>query len=348
MTFQRPTLDELTIQTEREIETRLGLGPLLPRSVLSVLARVMGGLTHSSQGFVAWVVQQILPDSADGEFLERHASLRGLVRKPAQFARCTVDVTGTDGAVVPEGARFQRADGAAYLTTAQGTIADGAASVAAIAELPGTAANAPFGTLVTLTNPAAGVDGQAALGVVTGGEDQEEDAALRARVLEAWRRPPGAGTEADYERWALEVAGITRAFAYGRTPTLGQVTVYVAADGNEDGPAPTAAQLEGVRDLIETRRPVAARITVAAPTVTALAFSIELTPNTAAVRAEVELALADLLRREGRPGSTIRLSQIDEAISAAGGERWHRLTVPSADVAVAADEVLTVGAVTWS
>ena len=74
MTFRRPTLEQLTAQTETEIRARLGIGPLLRRSVLAVLARVMAGLAHSGHGFVAWIGKQILPDTAEAEFLERHGS----------------------------------------------------------------------------------------------------------------------------------------------------------------------------------------------------------------------------------------------------------------------------------
>ncbi|MEO0716538.1 MAG: baseplate J/gp47 family protein [Planctomycetota bacterium] len=94
MTFRRPTLSSLADQAEAEIRTRLGVGPLLRRSVLAVLARVMAGLAHSANGFIEFAVRQILPDTAVGEFLERHGSLRGVVRKPATFAAGSVLVTG--------------------------------------------------------------------------------------------------------------------------------------------------------------------------------------------------------------------------------------------------------------
>lgn len=347
MTFRRPTLEQLTAQTETEIRARLGIGPLLRRSVLAVLARVMAGLAHSGHGFVAWIARQILPDTADGEFLERHGSLRGVNRKVATFATGAAALTGTSGSTIPSGVQLRRADGALYQTTETATLAGGSALVDVEAVEPGSASNAPSGTGVTLTTPVLGVDAGATLSAVEGGEDTETDAQLRARVLDVWRRQPHAGTEADYERWALEVPGVTRAFAYGRRPTVGQVTVFVVCDGNQAGPEPTTAQLAAVQEHIDALRPVAARAVVRAPTFVPLDLTLELSPDSSTVRAQVDLALARLIESDARPGGHLRRSRISEAISAAPGEVWHRLAVPAADVQIGDDEVLVPGEVTW-
>lgn len=347
MTFSRPTLDELSRQSETEITSRLGTGPVMRRSVIGVLARVMAGLTHSLHGHLAWIARQILPDTATAENLERLGSLKGVERKAATFAEGEAELTGSPGSVIPVGLRLQRADGLTYTTTAARAISDEAQLVPVIAETPGGAGNAPFGTQIQLTSPALGLDSAGILREITGGEDTETDEELRPRVLEAYRRQPDGGTEADYERWALEVPGITRAFAFGRNPTLGQVTVYVLADGNSGSPEPTGTQLEDVRAYINARRPVAARVNVRTPQIQALALVVEMVPESNRTQADAQRAVEALLLRTSRPGAVVRLSQISEAISATAGEDHHRIVSPAADVETPADAVLQAEAITW-
>ena len=103
-----------------------------------------------------------------------------------------------------------------------------------------------------------------------------------------------------------------------------------------------------VQDYIDERRPVTAQVTVLAPVAVPLALTIALTPDTTAVRAAVTAELQDLLRRDAKPGGTILISRIREAISVSAGEQNHVLTVPSVDVTHAAGEMPTLGTITWA
>lgn len=62
-------------------------------------ASAIDGLYHHQ----LWTARQILPDTADAEYLERHAALRGLTRKPAIAATGLVTVQGTPGALIAAG-----------------------------------------------------------------------------------------------------------------------------------------------------------------------------------------------------------------------------------------------------
>ena len=46
-----------------------------------------------------WLARQLLPDTADIEYLEYHAGLRGMVRKPAVKASGTATFSGAPGTV---------------------------------------------------------------------------------------------------------------------------------------------------------------------------------------------------------------------------------------------------------
>lgn len=350
MPFTIPTLQDQIDQAEAELAARLGVGPLPRRSVLRVIARVMAGLSHSLHGHLEYSADQILPDTADAEFLERHASLRGLTRKAATFASGTVKLTGDEGATIPATARLQRADGAIYETQSAVTLpASGEATVEVVAELPGLAGNAATGTQLTTQAAYPGVSSTAtATTAIEGGTDQETDAELRARVVKAWRERPQAGTEEDYVAWALQGAGITRAWAEGNVPQLGAVTVWIVADGNTPTIAATASQIAEVEGIIATRKPITARPRVLVPSLVPLDLSLSVQPDTAAVRSAIEASLADRIRQDASPGGTIRLSRLREAISAAPGELFHTLNLPAADPTAGPGELHTLGEVTWS
>jgi uncharacterized phage protein gp47/JayE len=155
------------------------------------------------------------------------------------------------------------------------------------------------------------------------------------------------GARSDYEAWALQVAGVTRAWVYPLENGPGTVVVRFVRD-NDTSLIPDSAEVAAVQAYIDDLRPVTANVTVEAPTASPLNMTIQLTPNTAAVRAAVTAELTDVLQREAAPGGTILLSHLREAISVAAGEVNNVLTTPTADVTHAAGEMPVLGTITWS
>lgn len=350
MPFVRPTLEQLIERTEADLASRLGLGQLVPRGVLRALARMHAGAVHGLYGFQEWASRQVLPDTADTEGLERWANDFGVPRKPATFAAGAVTFTGTSGSPIPAGTIVQRADGQRFVTDADDALVSGSATIQVDAEEPGAAANSAAGALVSLVSPVSGVNTSAtvAAGGIVGGADQETDAELLVRVLQRLRTPPQGGSAADYVRWALEVAGVTRAWCLPEHLGSGTVGVAFAVDADPAGPLPGPSKVAEVQAYIDARRPVGADVTVFAPTELAVAFTFSsVVPNTPAVKAAIEAALADLILREGEPGQPLLLSHIREAISTAPGEQDFVLTSPAANVTLAAGQIPKLGVVTW-
>ncbi|MEQ8605193.1 MAG: baseplate J/gp47 family protein [Marivibrio sp.] len=357
MPFERPTLTQLIEQTQNDVDGRLpGAAARLRRSVLGVLARVWAGGLHGLYGFLAWIVRQWFPDTAEAENLDRWAGSFGLARKAAWKASGAVTFTGEDGAAIPLGAILQRPDGVRYRTTAAAAIAGGTASAAVTAEKGGAAGNADAGLKLALTSPIVGVQGEAtiAAGGLTQGSDVESDDRLRERVLLEMRAPAHGGRRLDYIRWALrkEDHGIevTRVWVNPHEMGFGTLTVRIMMDDAYADGIPQPADLTAVAAYIDEVRPVTVKeLYVVAPIAAPIAFEISgLNPNTAAVKAAIETALKDLIRRESEPGGTILVSHIREAISLAAGETDHALVAPAADVVAGAGEIPTFGSVTWS
>jgi uncharacterized phage protein gp47/JayE len=204
MPFSRPTLDQLINRTSADISSRLGIGPLLARSTLGVIGRVLAGAAHQLYGYLDWIARQVMPDTAELEHLERWASIWGIQRKAASFAVGNITFTGTNGTVIPTGTRLQRSDGAQFDTTADATVSAGTATAAVTAVLAGAAGNSAAGVGLTLVSPLAGVTSTAsvAAGGLTAGADTESDDSLRARLLDRIRQAPHGGSRFDYTKWA--------------------------------------------------------------------------------------------------------------------------------------------------
>jgi uncharacterized phage protein gp47/JayE len=348
MPFERPTLNTLLDQTASEMESRLpGLLARVRRSLAGVIARMVAGAVWALYGYAEWLDRQKWPDLADAEFLDWHGGRWGVLRKEAASATGTVRFTGVDGTVVPVATVVQRADAVQYATTAEGLVAAGQALVPAQAVVAGQAGNADINTALTLASPIAGVAAAATTHTAFGnGAEIEADEPYRARILEHLRKPPQGGSAPDYIAWALEVAGVTRAWVYPEEQGAGTLVVRFTRD-DDASPIPDAGEVATVQAYIDARRPVTAHLYVVAPVAVPVNFTLSVTPNTAAVKAAVEAELRALILRDAQPGTTLKISHIREAISIAAGEDDYVLTAPAADVPMATGQMATMGVLTW-
>lgn len=353
MPFVRPTSDELIDRIVADLGSSLNLsGPALRRSVIGILARVEAGAAHELHGHLDFIAKQILPDTAESDFLVRHASLYlDPARLPAAFAAGAIVVTGTNGTVIPQGTTLQRADGVTFSTDADGTIALGSATIDVTADNAGVSGNTDEDIELTFASPVAGADSIATVdeyGLV-GGADVETDDELRVRLIGRLRQPPHGGSSGDYEMWSKEVSGVTRVWIFEEGLGAGTVLVYFVRDNDGDGAAiiPDAGEIADVQAYLDARRPVTAAVTVVAPTADAMAVTVSITPDNASTRAAVEAELADLLARDAEPGGTIKLSQILLSIGVADGVTDFDLTSPVADVTHAAGHMAIPGTVTF-
>lgn len=354
MPFERPSLTDLNEAALADFETRLpGVDARLRRSVLNVLARIEAAGLHGLYGYLDWMSQQVMPDTAEAEFLDRWATIWGLARKAPSVAAGLVAFTGTSGTIVPAGTLVQRSDGRSYATASDIVLIVGTGTASVTDTAPGLAGNAAAGSRLVLTSPVVGVQSTALIGVggITGGADDEADAALLARLLARIRQAPHGGAAADYVAWGLEVPGVTRVWVRPSWMGLGTVGVLFVTDNDPAGIIPGPAKAAEVQAYIDapSRRPVTADVFVIAPTPKALNLTITgLSPASAVVKAAIVAELADLLRREAEPGQPVLVSHIREAISTAAGEIDHALTDPSADVTCAVHELIVPGAITWA
>jgi len=226
-------------------------------SDIYVKATALASLASGLYKYASRIEKQIFPDSADEAELKRHCGVRGITQKQATGSEGEVKLTGTPETVFSSGIEMVYA-GLTFQTTEGGTIdGEGEAVVDAESVDTGADTNIQDDTELTLTSPPPGIDGTATVeGDFTGGTDQESKEELLARFLRYLRQPPAGGNADDYEKWALEVDGVDKAFCHPTRRGLGTVDVSLLAEGNT---APSSAVIDAVQDDIDELRPVAAK-----------------------------------------------------------------------------------------
>lgn len=348
--FSRPTLSTLIERAESDLNTRLpGADSRLRRSVLSVLARTYAGACHGLYGFLDYISRMSMYDTSEGEYLERWASIWGITRRAATRAIGTVTLIGTSGVIVPAGSTLQRTDGVQYEVILDTEIVSGTAVANIRSVVPSKSANSSYSLTLTFTSPVTGVDSVANSSTLTGGSDTETDEDLRKRFLTRIQEPPHGGAEFDYKNWALEVPNVTRVWVYPLENGAGTVVVRFMMDDIYSNGIPLSADVLEVQNYINDRRPVTADVTVVAPVPELINFTIDLRSNdTPLIRESVTSELKDFLIRDGKPGATLYLSRINEAISTATGEYDHELSAPNVDTVLPAGKIPTLGTITWA
>lgn len=131
-----------------------------------------------------------------------------------------------------------------------------------------------------IVTPAAGIDGVANPVPTLGGADPESDDALRARVLSEYTGQ-GAGTIADYQRWALSYAGVGQAFVVPIASGPGTVQVTVLDANGQPVSASIVAGLQAELDPVAGQghglAPIGAAVTVTTPALAAVGIDATIT-----------------------------------------------------------------------
>jgi uncharacterized phage protein gp47/JayE len=313
MPWQTPTLRDVRSIVRDNIRAALpGADASIPNSVLRVLSDNQGALCHLTLQYIDWLALQLLPDTAETEWLDRHGDI-WLVnadgttgRKLATPAYGTATFTGPYNSTIPVATQMLGSGSIGFETTADIYIGPSLSSDGPIRALdPGSAGNLPAGT--GLAVDASGV--QAVVVDLDGGTDEETDEELRARVLRRIRMPPQGGAAHDYVAWALAVPGCTRAWCTPNEMGIGTVTVRVMFDElrADNGGFPLPQDLAAVEAYLDTVRPVAVKdFWVLSPIPQPIDFNLlGLVPYTDSVKAAIEQSILDMLYARAAPGQTI-------------------------------------------
>lgn len=358
-----PTPEELARRAEARLETALkrirpDASPVAidravrsEKGMLAAIVRAHATGLYGTHLHLSWNVRQLMPDTAEAEYLIRHASIWGVFRRPATKAVGLALFTGVPGTAVPAGLDLRLPAGGLALTSAGGVL-DGAgeATIALEAAEGGVLGNTAGGASLPIVTVQAGLDPQAAVldaDGMAGGAEEETDESLLARVLVEIREPGHGGNKNDYRVW------IQNAFAVAKVATVplwvgpGSVGVVVAMGTAVAPVVPIPAELDAMAAHLDVLRPVTAEVHVRPVVLLPVPLQLAVVPDTVPVRAAVEGAGLAHFAAEAEIGERFPRSRLSEAISAANDEYRHYLVLPPGDVLPDRDELPVLGAVTW-
>jgi uncharacterized phage protein gp47/JayE len=351
MPFTVPTFQAILARIKADFRSVLGVDPQAS-TVEYALVRAEAAQSKGQYSYGAYIKAQSFPDTADEAHFWRWAAVWGVYQLPATCWSGTYRFTGTAGNPIPVGTELSRADGQLYVTSNATTIGTGGSVEVAIAGKPGyegTANNCDPGQPLTLSTPLAWTDSEGVVvSTLIDGADLESQAQGLTRLLAVIQSNVPAGGVGDYVAWALEVPGVTRAWEY----VIGPGAVAIAFVRDNDGPGvailPDPAEAEQVRAHVQSKAPITVTVSIATLAPVMVNFTMSVLPNTADVKAAVNLELADFFLREATPGATLDISRMNAAISAAAGETSHVLTAPVANVVTAQSQMAILGTVTFT
>lgn len=189
--------------------------------------------------------EQVLPDRAVSEYLDRHGATDGLPRRTASPSSLLVALTGVALATA-DATQFAMVDAAGLRYVFEDTTltldGSGEGSATVVCEEDGTDGNLAVGAILTFVTAPADFDVTGTVaGTVALGEDTEEDADYAARIIAYRQRRPASGSREDWRTWAEEVGGVDVSYVYpevdytlSETGVPGAVTLVILGPAQGD------------------------------------------------------------------------------------------------------------------
>jgi len=287
-----------------------------------------------------WVLAQSFPQTAQGEYLDHHATMRGLQRMPAAKAMGTLRFSVKEAAdvdfAIPVNTVCMTEAEQRFRTTEDAVLPAGAlyADVPAEAVDGGKDGNVAKETITILTACPVGITGCTNPVVFTGGSDAEDDERLRTRILDSYQRLPNGANAAWYEKTAMDHEGVAEAKAIGRARGIGTVDVYIATEAG----VPDEELLATVQEDLQKKREIAVDVRVLAPDAAEVAVSAQVETSAGvdfeAVRSTIEQAVAAFFSGH-MLGKSVRVAELTSLIFRQEGVENVRLLMPTEDIAAA-------------
>ncbi len=294
--------------------------------------------------YADWILRQCFPQSAEGAYLDSHGEARGIVRSAGKKAAGElvffVNSAAVNDVLIPAGTVCMTSDGIGFETLTSGVIAEGETicTVSAQALEVGSKGNVSARTVNFMTNAPMGVEGCTNTAAFTGGEDEESDEALRARILESYKLLSNGANAAWYRKKALEVSGVASVNVIPCARGAGTVDIIITSDEG----VPSESLISQVQSVLNAERELCVDVLVYGPNTVYLDIEAQVKVKTGwdadAVLANVKKALEDMFGG-GIMGRKLYCAEICDRIYHVDGVESYRLVSPDFDY-TAQDNVL--------
>ena len=218
------------------------LSGFLPNDESDIMLRlkVLAGEIFNSTQAMEFLKNQMFVSTASGEYLDKHALMRGLYRKDAAKAIgvvtfCT-DTVALSDIVIEEGTVVATLDKEPkqFVTKETVTLKANTNNVKAIAEaVRGSSEyNVRKETIKVLVTPPAGITSVKNEAAFSGGVDAETDEELRKRVLDSYRDISNSTNEIYYKRLVESVPGVYSSSVIPQRRGIGTLDVFLCGKGS--------------------------------------------------------------------------------------------------------------------
>ena len=285
-----------------------------------------------------WVTRQAFPQTAEGEYLDRHAQLRGLERKQAVQAqgvvRFSAGETSDYDRMIPQGTVCMTAGLIRFVTTQPAKLLTGTlfVDVPVQAVEAGAAGNVAAGAILSMAVAPTGIASCTNPQPCTGGGDQEGDEELRQRVLESFKRLPNGANAAYYEQQAMSFDQVAAAQVIPRPRGTGTVDVIVATLAGTPG----EELLGELTAYFQARREIAVEVQVKEPETQTVDVAVQIAVedgwDVETVSAQVKQTLENWFT--GRLlGRSVLRAEMGNLVYSCEGVANYSIASPAADVA---------------
>lgn len=208
-------------------------------SDLEARFKAVAGEIFSLSCYGDYILKQAFPQSAAGEYLEKHAALRGITRKTAAAAvgelSFSMEEAREEDVTVPAGTVCSSEEDVyiQFSTDAEAVIPAGSTAVTVAATALGSGAeyNVPAGVVTVMVNPPEYISAVTNASAFTGGADDEADASLRERVLSSYSALNNCINEKSVRELVLTLEDVTDALP--RLGDDGAVNLYLKTKSGE-------------------------------------------------------------------------------------------------------------------
>ena len=222
-----------------------------PASDLELRFKAVASEIFSAYSYAQFVLRQGFPQTATGEYLDKHAQLRGIERKTASCAEGELVFSLSEAleadVAIPEGTicASEKRPFVQFATTVAAVITAGETSVTVPARSisGGAQFNAPAGEITVLVNPPEYVAAVTNPAKMTGGFDEENDKSLRERLISSYSGKRFAVNESSIREFILNESNVLDARVYNN----GSLSVMVCLK------LKSGVSLESMRRTIEYR-----------------------------------------------------------------------------------------------
>ncbi len=341
------TYNEILTRMNDKFEELSGYSPERV-SDIGIRLKLLAGEIYSLCTEIDGIKKQMLPHTATGEYLDRHAAQRGLSRikgnKATGFVVFSLDTPLDHDITIPQGTVCSNADGSLrYVTINDDTIPRETSYklIECEAQDSGERYNLGRGNVtVIMTYFSVGLSITNATSFI-GGTNDESDEELRERIADSYLNTPNGANEEFYIDLAKSADGIQSATV--TKTSAGNITVCVGGMGD----VPCNSDYENVRTLLNTHRPFGINLTVTRPELVTVNVTAEIDIksgyNANEVIANVRIAITDFFNRLA-VGENVKLAALGKTLYETDGVDNYAF-VNMTNTTIAASQLAKLGTV---